>query len=778
MSPALSPAGRHRAAGAVPAVVLPRRVSRPAPHGPGAGALLGASLAALGLAAPLAAQRSAPATRGDSARRDTARVLEAVRVTARVAPRTVTFLPERHGAALLTGKRTEVLLVDSVGANAAQNVARQVLGRVPGLVVAETEGSGFPSNGIAVRGLDPTQSVEMNVRQNGVIISADPYGYNETYYLPPLEAVERVEVIRGAAGLQYGPQFGGVVNYVMRRGDPDRPLSGQLQQTVGSYGLATTYGALGGGAGRWRGFAYVQDRRQTGWRPNSDLRQTSGYGSLTYTASDALTATLDYSLLRNRIHMPGGLSDDQFAAGVRQSFRARNWLTSPWNVGALTLAWQPRPGLRVESVTSVLGSARSLVWRNEDGGPGAPDTVDVATGQHVPREVEREGFRNVTEELRVLADHRAFGVPGTLSAGVRWFTGRMHRQGGGEGTTAGDYDLSLAPGARYEYDIRFAQTAASAWAENAVRFGSRLTVTPGARVEVLRTRADGYTDTTFLPQTKRRAVPLLGVGASWVASAAANASANVYANVTQAYRPVDYAAVTPIGGVSRIDPHLRDAHGTNADLGVRGTLAGDRVRFDVGAFRLTYDDRVGLVSRTDASGAVFTERTNVANSVHRGLESYVELTPVAARAADGTTRGSVTLFNALALTDARYTTGAFRGNRVEYAPRTVERVGLTLARGPLSTTFLTSYVSRAFGDANNTVRSEDAVVGLVPAYTVLDWSASAEAGRRFGARWRVQGGVNNVADRHYFTRRTDEYPGPGIIPSLGRSVYLSLRLAP
>lgn len=697
------------------------------------------------------------------------RILAPVRVTARVAPRTVTFLPERHGAALLTGKKTEVLLIDSVGANTAQNVARQVLGRVPGLVVAETEGSGFPSNGIAVRGLNPTQSVEMNVRQNGVIISADPYGYNETYYLPPLEAVERVELVRGAAGLQYGPQFGGMVNYVMKRGDPSRPIAGEVQQTVGSFGLANTYGSISGGAGRWRGFAYAQQRGQTGWRPNSDLRQTSAYASLAYTASDAFTATLDYSLLRNRIHMPGGLSDAQFAAGARQSFRGRNWLTSPWNVGALTLDWRPRPGLRIESVTSVLGSARALVWRNEDGGPGALDLPDSATGRLVPREVEREGFHNTTEELRVLADHRALGVSGTLSAGVRWFNGTFHRQGGGEGTTAGDYDLNLA-GGTYAYDIRFAQSAVSAWAENAIRLGDRFTVTPGVRLEHLRSRADGYTDTAFAPQAKRRTVPLLGLGAGWVATA----TTNVYANVTQAYRPVDYAAITPIGGVSRIDPHLRDAHGTNADLGWRGTLADDRVRFDVGAFRLTYDDRVGLVSRTDAAGVVFTERTNVANSVHRGVESYVEVTPVASRAPDGAPRGAVTVFNSLALTDARYTTGEFQGKRVEYAPRVVERVGLTLARGPLATTFLTSYVSRSYGDANNTVRSEDAVVGLVPAYTVLDWSASAAVSRG----WRVQAGVNNVTDRYYFTRRTDEYPGPGIIPALGRSVYLSLRVAP
>ncbi|NUQ21400.1 MAG: TonB-dependent receptor [Gemmatimonadaceae bacterium] len=694
--------------------------------------------------------------------------LDTVRVTAPAAPRTITFLPDRYGTVLLTGKRTEAVLVDSVGANTAQNVARQILGRIPGLTVAETEGSGFPSNGIALRGLNPTQSIEMNVRQNGVIIAADPYGYPEVYYSPPMEAVERIEIVRGAGALQFGPQLGGVVNYVMRRGIASKLAAADVQHTVGSYGLENTYVSVGGESGRWRWFSYAQRHAQDGWRPNSDNLQTSGYAAVEATLSPTLTASLDYSLLRNRIHMPGGLSDAQFEAGARQSFRARNWLTSPWNVGSLSLDWRAARGVRVQSVTSVLGSSRSLVWRNEDGGPGALDTIDPATGTYVPREVEREGFRNVTEELRLLADYRFFGAPSSLATGVRWFNGGMHRQGGGEGTTASDFDLNLV--GPYEYDIRFANTNVAAWAENSVHLGSRLTVQPGVRLESLRSRADGYTDTTFAPQVKSRALPLLGFGASWIASA----TTGLYGNVTQSYQPVDYSALTPVGSVSRIDPRLHDTRGVSADLGWRGSLADDRVRFDVGVFRLAVNGRVGLVARTDAAGATYTERTNVANSVHRGLESYLEVAPLVVRSADGVIGRSLTIFNSLALIDARYSSGEFTGNRVEYAPKTVERAGVTLAAGPLGSTFLVTSVGRAYGDAGNVERSDDAVVGRIPAYAVLDWSATA----RLGARWRLQGGVNNLADRRYFTRRTDEYPGPGIIPAIGRSVYLSLRLIP
>ena len=117
-------------------------------------------------------------------------------------------LPDTKNGIIYAGKKSEVILIDSLDANKAINNTRQILGRVPGLNIVETESSGFTANGIATRGLNPTQSIEMNTRQNGYNISADIYGYNEAYYLPPMEAVSRIELVRGAASLQFGSQFG------------------------------------------------------------------------------------------------------------------------------------------------------------------------------------------------------------------------------------------------------------------------------------------------------------------------------------------------------------------------------------------------------------------------------------------------------------------------------------------------------------------------------------------------------------------------------------------
>ncbi|HTA60989.1 MAG TPA: TonB-dependent receptor, partial [Bacteroidia bacterium] len=105
--------------------------------------------------------------------------------------------------------------------------------------------------------------------------------------------------------------------------------------------------------------------------------------------------------------------------------------------------------------------------------------------------------------------------------------------------------------------------------------------------------------------------------------------------------------------------------------------------------------------------------------------------------------------------------------QVEFAPNTINRFGITYAIKHFSTTFLVSNTSKSFADANNTIYSADATVGLIPAYQVMDWSASVKI-----KNYNIKLGVNNLADKRYFTLRTDEYPGPGIIPSIARSFYI------
>ena len=677
-------------------------------------------------------------------------------------------LGEVGGAVIYAGKKTEVLVLDSLDANTALNNPRQILGRIPGMNFSETEGSGFPANGIGLRGLNPVQSVEMNVRQNGYNITADLYGYPETYYLPAMEAVERVEVTRGAASLSFGPQFGGTVNYVMRRGPQDKKFELGLRQTAGSFGLFNSLTSVGGQVGKLNYYAYGQFRRMDGWRPNSAVRQATAYAGLRYQATDKLQLGLEYSLLRNRLQMPGGLTDEQFHQNSRQSTRARNWLTSPWNVLTLTADYQVSPRTLLTLKTSGNLSGRALVWRNEDGGAAAPDTVDRATGQFVPREVENERFRSLTNELRLRTDYTLFGLENTLAAGVRYFTGYMHRQGGGPGSTASNYDLNLYGGG-YAYDFEFRTQNIAPFAETVLRFGNRLSLTPGVRFEYLRSQAKGYKDVDgdllTTDDARSRSFLLFGVGSEFKATG----STALYANISQAYRPIDYSALQPFGVTSKIDPNLKDSNGYNADLGYRGTV-GEWLNFDVGGFFLKYNRRIGTVEAIDSrTGASYSLRTNVADSEHKGFETYLEISPLKLLAPGS--RHRLSAFNSLAYVDARYVSGEFRGKRVEYAPQTIERAGLTYGYGRFSATGQYSYTAASFGEANNLAEpdNDNPLRGLVPAYQVWDVSATYHF-----PVFDLKAGVNNLTDTRYFTRRTDEYPGPGIIPSIGRSFYATL----
>ena len=181
---------------------------------------------------------------------------------------------------------------------------------------------------------------------------------------------------------------------------------------------------------------------------------------------------------------------------------------------------------------------------------------------------------------------------------------------------------------------------------------------------------------------------------------------------------------------------------------------------------MAYNNTIAIESLTDASGNSYTYETNVADAVHKGIETYVELNLVKLFTSS-LKAGTLSIFNSFAYDEAKYVNGIYAGNWAEYAPLTIERFGATYSIKGFSTTFMLSSTAKSYADANNTVYSPDALVGIIPAYQVMDWSATLKI-----KNYHIKFGVNNIGDARYFTLRTVEYPGPGIIPSTGRSIYI------
>jgi Fe(3+) dicitrate transport protein len=72
---------------------------------------------------------------------------------------------------------------------------------------------------------------EQGLMQDLINESIRMYGV-DVYYLPPMEAVSRVEMVSGAASLQFGSQFGGLVNYVLKEAPKNKKCSNNCRKNI------------------------------------------------------------------------------------------------------------------------------------------------------------------------------------------------------------------------------------------------------------------------------------------------------------------------------------------------------------------------------------------------------------------------------------------------------------------------------------------------------------------------------------------------------------------
>lgn len=691
-------------------------------------------------------------------------------------------LPEIVGTTIYAGKKNALIVVDNVQGNTVTNTMRQVMAKVPGIHIWESDGSGIQI-GIAARGLSPNRSWEFNVRQNGYDIAADPFGYPEAYYNPQLQSVQRIEVIRGQGALQYGPQFGGMVNYILKNGSQmDKPFQVETEQTVGSFGLFNSYNAVGGKTGKIHYYAFFDHRNAEGWRENSRYQSNAGFGTVTYHPTEKLSITAEFMRWDMVSQQPGGLTDAQFAQDARQSFRSRNWFNLDWTTAAVIANYRFSATSRLNVKLFGVHADRNSVGFMPSNGMLVQDTINAATLHYNARTLDIDHYRNYGMEARYITDYQLFGQRQTLSTGVRLYRGGTFRYKGGTGTNGTQLDLTLVS-ERWSAEIDYRSQNGAAFAENIFRLGSKVLLIPGIRYEYLRGEAGGYsglsnnTPILLVDQARARGFVLAGIGTEWHATR----RTEVYANISQAYRPIQFADLTTPPTTDKIDPNITDAKGHNFDLGYRGKVA-EYLYFDISVYHLQYNNRVGTIKQQNADSSFYNLRTNVGNSTAKGVEAIAELDVTKAIAPEATW-GTVSVFASYSYNDARY--GDFKvitlsgktlveknyaNNKVENAPEHLLRSGLSYGLKGLLVTAQYSYVSKCFSDANNTLEpTGNGQNGLIPAYSVWDLTASYRHKKGF----TLKAGVNNLTDARYFTRRAGGYPGPGLLPSDGRSVFIS-----
>ena len=621
---------------------------------------------------------------------------------------------------------------------------------------------------ISTRGLDPHRGWEFNVRANGAMTNSDIYGYPASHFSLPMEAVGRIELIRGTGALQYGAQFGGMLNYVLKQPDTSRAISWETINSIGSYGLLSTFNALGGKVGKLQYYAFYSKRISDGYRDNSESDYDGQGLVLKYAARKNLT--IGAELLRSNYiyHIPGPLTDAMFVANPRQSTRSRNYFNPTIYIPALSLEWKTGPrSILAWKASAALGDRNSVIY---DRTANIPDTINRATFAYNPRQVDIDNFNSYNTELRFLQHYSLRGNTSTFSAGVQYINNDLHRRHQpNTGSTGTDYDFTV-PGDIWKRDLHLKSRNIALFVENKFQLSQRFSVSPGIRYESGDSKLSGitnYYDPEELPNTIKRNFPLLGISADFLAGK----TQNLYAGFSQAYRPVIFKDIIPGSILERADKNLKDAFGFNAELGWRGTA--NSFKWDLSGFALQYNNRLGSVS-LEENGTFYILRTNIGNSITYGVEAFGEYTLQLSDAV------RCNIFTSTAFFDAKYQDATIRsgdknievsGNKVESVPDLITRNGLSIKYKKLNVSALYSYTAKTFADPQNTVApSVTGAVGLVPAYGLLDLNVSC----RLYSNVSLRLSVNNITDEQYFTKRPTFYPGAGIWPSDGRSAVLTL----
>ncbi len=671
-------------------------------------------------------------------------------------------LPEVQGTYNFAGKKTEVIELAQKNVAVTEKYGRQIFAKVPGIFVYDMDGTGNQLN-ISTRGLDPHRGWEFNIRKDGALTNSDMYGYPASHYNIPMEAVERIELVRGTGSLQYGAQFGGMLNYVSKQPDTTRQLTFESVNTIGSYGLVSTYNGISGKIGKFRYSGWLNKKRITGYRDNSDSQYNAEAVTLFYDVNKDIHLKFEYAHSNYIIHLAGPLTDAMFKENPRMATRARNYYNPNIHVPSFTFDWSIAPNTQLHLlISAVIGDRNSVIF---DRPATIPDSIVTATFEYNNRQVDIDNFNSYTTELRIMQAYPLFKQYSVLTAGVQYMNNDLHRRQLGRGTTGSDFDLTLAiPG--WGRDMHYKTNNIALFLENNWKLTDKLSLNTGVRMEIGETDLTGYTSyypNDDFPNTIEHRFPLFGVSTQYNITE----KINIYAGWSQAYRPVIFKDIVPQSIYEVSDKNLKDAYGYNAELGFRGKWR--FLNWDITGFYLQYNNRLGTLAQTNADNNLVIFRTNIGDSRTAGLEFFLQGNFTLGR------RSNLSLYTSTSYMDARYQNAIIKsgdknedidGNKLESVPAWISRNGFTFNYWRLSLSALYSYTADSFADALNTVNpSPTGAVGLVPSYQLLDLNFAI----RLNDKVKLQLNGSNIFDEQYFTKRPQFYPGPGIWPSDGRT---------
>lgn len=639
----------------------------------------------------------------------------------------------------------------------------EALRRVAGVHVRDEEGFGLRPN-IGIRGLNPTRSTKVLLLEDGIPLTYAPYGDNASYYHPPIDRFERLEVLKGGAQIAYGPQtVGGAVNYLTPK-PPVRP-SGSLTLMGGNREYFNGHGSFGATVGRTGVLVDYMRKQGDGVRENLNFKLNDVNGKVVHGVGASQTWTFRgnyYSEDSNVTY--SGLRQDEYLANPRANPFSNDFFYADRYGASATHAIAVSGDIAM--TTNVYWSSfRRHWWRQSSNSGQRPnDSADPRCGgmANLQTTCGNEGrlrqYYAWGVEPRVSMHHRAFGIASETDFGVRvHFENQDRVQQNGDTPTA-------RTGVLVESNVR-TNAALAGFVQNRFLFGG-WTVTPGVRLERVqyeRTNRLANAGAGIAGDTElTRVIPGIGV------SHTTGEQVTLFAGVHRGFAPPRTEdVISNTGGVLELDPELS----WNYEAGVRSALR-PGVSLDATIFRMDYENQIVPASLAGGVGATLT---NGGATLHQGLElrAQIDSAPITNSAHDVYLRVAYTYLPVAEFTGLRFSSisgfgsVSVGGNRLPYAPEQMAVVGVGYAYGALDARLEGVRTSDQFTDDLNTVApTADGQRGLISGSTV--WNAAVNYTIR---RTTVFLAVKNLFDELFIVDRTR-----GILPGGPRLVQAGVRL--
>lgn len=140
----------------------------------------------------------------------------------------------------------------------------------------------------------------------------------------PVQFIDRIEIVKGAASTSWGPALGGVINIVTKSPAPDRSASGTVSGSIGSRFTADSRAELGGTLNRLGYYLNAGNLRSDGLTPNTATDQSNLFGKLSYLLPGRGRLTLGGSYLDSNPGVDEGVFPGVGLVHDNSSFRRVN----------------------------------------------------------------------------------------------------------------------------------------------------------------------------------------------------------------------------------------------------------------------------------------------------------------------------------------------------------------------------------------------------------------------------------------------------------------------